>query len=483
VACGIATGNTLEVFLAVFALQRIGFSSAVERLSDVVKLVVVGAVLATAVSATCGVASLYLGHVIVVGHLATTWRAWWVGDAIGALVVAPLLLTWSHPQAGAPSKSLVEAAALAAALLVASLCIFGRTVPAALAFQEPYLLFPVLLWSAARFGPRGAATATFAASFVAITMTALHSGPFVHATLSESLLFLQVFIAFIAVTFLALGALASELTIRRRELQAVLDSMRAAREQAERTSQLKSRLLRTVSHELRTPLATLWLQLERMRIQEDSSLQDGTDLLSRMATQMERLRQLIEGLLRYARAESGRLTLEIERFDLAKLGAECVDELRASAHAKGLAIQLAGPVEQHECESDPRLLQVVLTNLLGNAIKFTSEGSVTLKIDRSDEHHIIAVEDTGPGVPPADQGRMFEPFEQLDHLHPKRISGAGLGLALVRELTIALGGSIRIDSVLGRGCTFTLLLPASDAKDATNQSPISAYASRGAPLP
>jgi signal transduction histidine kinase len=253
--------------------------------------------------------------------------------------------------------------------------------------------------------------------------------------------------------------LAGELGRRKRELETALDAMRFAREQADRASAQKTSLLRLVSHELRTPLAAILLQVDRLR-RDAAELSPGhRDAVARMRSATQRLTGLVESLLEFSRMEAGRVTLEPEVLDPARVAGEALEELRGQAQAKGLAIVAPAPGTVPHLETDERLLRLVLLNLLSNAIKFTEAGSVVVSIEVEGDEHRIVVRDTGRGIAPVDQARIFEPFEQLEAIARKHTPGVGLGLALVREMVSTLGGRIAVASQVGEGSTFTVTLP------------------------
>jgi signal transduction histidine kinase len=256
-----------------------------------------------------------------------------------------------------------------------------------------------------------------------------------------------------------LEQLAREVAQRKRDLQTALESMRVAREHAEHASQLKTNFLSMVSHELRSPLATLQLQLERIQSAGSGMPAEAQTLVRRMVGSATRLHDLIEGLLHYARIQSGRLTTEIESFDLLALAREVVEEMRVQAEDKGLALRLEVPESMPPLESDPRLVRLILVNLLGNAIKFTEQGMVKLVLAHQADTHELAVVDTGPGIPPEHQTRIFEPFEQVEPARKKHLVGVGLGLALVREMVTSLQGAMALDSKVGQGSAFKVVLP------------------------
>jgi signal transduction histidine kinase len=235
----------------------------------------------------------------------------------------------------------------------------------------------------------------------------------------------------------------------------------AARDHAQRTSQLKTRFLGMISHELRTPLTALCLQVERMQ-------RNGADLdhrhhesLERIALSAGRLRDMIETLLEYARIEGGHVVVKRARFDLSDSVQKTVDYHRDEAEQRGLDLRCVTPEKPAMVFTDRRLVELVLSNLIDNAIKFTAEGRVDIALGQSADGALwVAVSDSGPGIPEAQQKRVFEPFEQLDSPSPKqRPGGIGLGLAVVRDIAGALDARIELVSRPREGSTFTFFLP------------------------
>jgi diguanylate cyclase (GGDEF)-like protein/PAS domain S-box-containing protein len=237
-AAGIATGNTLEALSGAYLLRRLlGFGPSLERLRDVLGLVAVAAGLSPTVSATAGVASLCLGGTAPWTAFGTLWWQWWLGDAMGALVVAPALLTWSaRPAPPGPGPRLGEAAALLAGLAIVSGIVFaGSLTTDTPAYPLGFAILPFVVWAALRFGPRGASGATVLVSGIAVLGTVRYAGPFAGETLTESLLLLETFMAVVAVTGLVLGAMAVQ---RRRAELALQQSERRYRDLVENASDL-----------------------------------------------------------------------------------------------------------------------------------------------------------------------------------------------------------------------------------------------------
>jgi integral membrane sensor domain MASE1 len=212
VAIGITLGNTLEALAAAYALQRIpGFRCSLDRLIDAFALIVVAGVLSTALSATIGVISLYLGGILPPSGIGQTWRAWWLGDLIGDLLVAPLFLVWSTGGPRADREKWLEACTIGVCIAAITFFVFGNPGDAGRrVFGEAYLFFPLFMWAALRFGQRGSVTLAFIVSVIAVWGTVAGRGPFVEPELYMSLFALQTFMGVTAATFLVLGASVSE---------------------------------------------------------------------------------------------------------------------------------------------------------------------------------------------------------------------------------------------------------------------------------
>jgi signal transduction histidine kinase len=451
VAVGIALGNTLEAVVGAALLQRMrGFRRQLDELRSVVALVGLAALVSTLVSASTGTLSMVLGHVVTPAHAAQTWQAWWIGDVIGDLVVAPLILTFTAPDEMGRAGRRGEMLLLGALLMTVLALVFGSASSAHLgAFRAPHLLMPLLIWAAVRFGPRGAALATFLASGGAIWGTALGRGSFVRGTLHASLLELQTFMAVVAITFLVLAAV----TVERR---GSLLRERQARAEAERAVEVREEFLAVVSHELRTPLTPLELQLEAV-LRAVSPTDDALRArVERAKRQSSRLVHLVEGLLDASRLAAGRLRLDVSEFDCHALALEVLDQAREEATRAGSSLSLK--VEGTTLGSwDRQRLGQALANLIANAIKYGRGGPIALELDGGADGLRIVCIDQGIGIDPSALETIFRRFERAA---PSRNDGGlGLGLYVAREIARAHGGDIGVRSEPGRGSTFTLSLP------------------------
>ncbi len=246
---------------------------------------------------------------------------------------------------------------------------------------------------------------------------------------------------------------------------------KAAEEEARRANEAKSRFLAVMSHEIRTPLNGVMGGIQLL--QSPALSPEQRQALEIIARNGDLLARLLDDLLDLARIEARRLSLTLEPFGPAELVATVHATLQPMALAKGLLfrVEWGDPLPPVVVGDGLRLRQVLL-NLVGNAVKFTDHGEVVLSLDGREvadpPNHLLCtfgVRDTGPGLDVEAQSRVFAPFEQGDRSIQRRHGGAGLGLAISRELVAAMGSELTLESAPGRGCRFhfSLLLPVGDA--------------------
>ncbi len=239
--------------------------------------------------------------------------------------------------------------------------------------------------------------------------------------------------------------------------------LKAAKDAAESANRAKSAFLSLMSHELRTPLNAILGFASLLR--RDIALQKQRGDLEIISRSGEHLLGLINELLDLAKIEAGRGTTEIAPFDLRRLIRDVSDMMQVRALEKNLDLKMTQSAAfPRFVETDAPKLRQMLINLLGNAITHTERGSVTLRLDalrRGDAEQMLLsfeVEDSGIGITPEDQERIFEPFVQVGR--SRRPTGTGLGLTITRQYAVILGGSLRVSSTPGEGSLFRLELPA-----------------------
>ena len=480
-AAGVAAGNTVEAVVGAWLLQREGFRRRLDRLRDVTLLVLLGAAGGTLIAATVGVTSLCLGGVEPWSRFDLLWLVWWLGDAMGALVLCPVLLVWlRRPYTPFAPGRRRELAALLAGLVGVSWLVFRAHLGSL--FPQPaieYAVFPFVIWAALRFGQRGATLVTVLTSVLAITGTVAGTGPFASGSRHESLVLLQLYLGVLAVTGLFLSAAIAERDHAESERADAADRAArrlradlAAREELTRELALadrrKDEFLAMLGHELRNPLAAITSALELLRLGAGSRER----LLAVLDRQAGQLRRLVEDLLDLARITRGDIPLRSEPADLVAIVEGAARGATPQVEAKGHELVLELPSEGVKIEGDPVRLEQVVINLLGNAVKYTPAGGrIEVRLVLEGDDAVLTVRDNGVGIPASLLPHVFEPFTQAERSLDRSQGGLGIGLTLVQRIVQMHGGSVAASSGgAGSGTELVVRLPVRDA-GAPGQAP------------
>ncbi|OLB97736.1 MAG: hypothetical protein AUH30_09805 [Candidatus Rokubacteria bacterium 13_1_40CM_68_15] len=452
---GIGVGNTTEALAGAWLVNRFaGGRHVFERARDVFKFAL-AAGLSTMISATIGVTSLEIGGYAAWAEGGAIWWTWWLGDAVGALIVTPVVVLWSQPPVIPRERRIEAVVVLLATVTIGALVFWERGM-----LPMPFVAMPPLIWAAFRLGVREAATLILILSGIAVTATVRGLGPFAVGTQNTSLLLVQVFMGTMAVTTLPLAAVVAERRAISQERLRLLERAQTAQTIAEEANRAKDEFLAMLSHELRTPLnsALGWAAILREGRIDTVTSKRGVETVER---NIRLLARLIDDLIDLSRIAAGKLTVERKPVELDAVISAAAEAVRPAATSGGIALEIVVDAPGARVMGDGVRLQQVVWNVLSNAVKFTERGGrITTRLSRHGTHARILVTDTGRGIAPDLLPHVFERFRQAESAGARPHLGLGLGLAIVRHLVGLHGGTVTADSAgEGRGSTFTIELP------------------------
>jgi len=429
-ALAIAGGNTLEAVAGVWLVTRRPFRSRLDGFLDALSWVVLAAGVATAVAATVGVLSLCAGGVQPWSRFGALWGVWWLGDALGALVVGSLLVTWLSPAPpeATPSRGTLrtELPVIAIGAVTVALLVFLRRTPAGMAAGPTleYTAFPFLVWAGLRCGPRGASLVAFLVSLVAIAGTLRSDGPFAGAAVHAGLVLLQTYMAVVAATGLLLAAAIAE---------------------RDRLDERKNEFLAMLGHELRNPLGAMTNALAVLAERPAAPVAERmVQILSRQARHLARL---VDDLLDVSRITRGTLPLSTEVVDLREIVGRAVEMAQPWMSEREHELRVSIPEGPVPVRGDAVRLEQVIANLLHNAAKYTPpRGHIEVRAERSAREAVVAVRDDGVGMSGELLPHVFELFVQAERSLARAQGGLGLGLTLVRRIVELHGGRVTASS-------------------------------------
>jgi signal transduction histidine kinase/CheY-like chemotaxis protein len=450
----IATGNMLPSLIATLALRAmLRRQSQAGELKRVLMFIAVAVLGATMASATVGTLAVYtIGHLAT--SLTTTWVVWWMGDAMGVMIVAPPILLWRRVRDSAITwrdSLAIAGLGLAGAAVIAALLLIERPIWAV----ELCKLFTLLLslLAGARFGLNGPAWMTLLMAFGTVGITVLGAGPFLRGDFYDSFAFVHSYLFAEAVTGMLLAAALAD-------LRSTVQSEKRARAAAEAAAAERIRLLAMISHDVRTPLSGIMGALQTLARARPTAEQDRLIGLGLRAGVT--LTTLVADLLDVARADAGRISLEIAPFSPAQSLADVVDMHHAAAAAQNLSLALHGTAAIPGVLLGDRIrFEQIVGNLLSNAVLYTRTGGVTVSAawDAAQPRPlVVTVTDTGPGIDPSRVPQRFDAGTVV----PKtgnRSAGLGLGLHICRRLVDLMDGTLDCAPAEGGGTRFCVALP------------------------
>lgn len=462
---GIASGDTLEALVGAWLVNRFANGAdAFLRVSDVFRFTFFAGLLSSAISATFGVGILLAGGFLIKQTFATAWLSWWMGDMVGAIVVAPLILVWkANPSVRFGPTRTLEALALLLSLLLVSAVNFSNVLNFGThRYPLAFLYIPLLVWAALRFESRGVVAFVSIICCLAVNGTWHGIGAFAIADENSSLLMLQTFICVATLTALVLAAAVAERKSAEEKFRRL--SVELERRVQERTAQLEGTnkeleaFCYSVSHDLRAPLRTIRgfseVLLEQYLPQLDVR---GQDFLRRTCDAGLQMDKLIEDLLKLSRVTRGEI--DQRNINLSAIASDIADQLVRSEPKRRVEFAIAPNVSAN---GDERLLRLVIDNLLRNAWKFTGkQARPRIEFGRQNgDSSPFFVRDNGVGFDMAYAGKLFGVFQRLHS--PAEFAGSGVGLAIVQRVVNRHGGRVWADAKVDSGATFYFTLPSTN---------------------
>ncbi len=464
---GFTLGNTFETLSAAYFIHKFSVNFRLfSRVKDVIYFVAFAGLISPMFSSTFGATTIFLVGRITWDIYPGLWLTWWIGDVVGILVFAPVLLVFGQGfneflQKG--QKRWMEGLVFVFITLIICQITFVKGYPL------EYMLLPLLVWVVFRFGQWAATLLLLSGSLIAILATANNLGPFIRSNLNESLILLQSFVGVFSLTTLTLSAVICENEQAKQRLE-------KANIQLQHLDRLKDEFLANTSHELRTPLNGIIGIAESLIDGATGELPVPTRAnLAMISSSGRRLSNLVNDLLDFSKLKHKTLDLQLKPIDLRSL-VEIVFTLSLPLVGnKNLNLVNNIPEDLPAVTADENRLQQIFHNLIGNAIKFTETGTIEISAQEisgndsveqlsSVSQLEITISDTGIGIAEDKLERIFESFEQAEGSTGRMYGGTGVGLAIAKQLVELHGGQIWVNSRLGEGSKFSFTLPLAGEK-------------------
>lgn len=463
----IACGNTLEAWVGAWLVMRFASGAkAFDKLHTMLSFVGLAGVVSASISATIGVTSLTLAGFNSKPFF-SVWLTWWLGDFVSAFLVAPFFIVWLNKPISLPRPvRFVEALGVCAAVLaIVGFVFFGWFPDEDKNMPLGYLALLPLLWAAFRFGVRGATATALATSLLVLVGTLHGYGPYFKADKNASMLFVQAFIGTMTITALTVAATMSE---RRRAEEALLRNEAELEKLVEqRTARLQQSVAEleafsySLSHDMRAPLRAINM-FTQCFVEDygDKCDQTGLDYLKKVRSSSERLDRLIQDVLTLSGTANHQI--QLQPVDTDKLIHQIISE-RPEFQPPHACVAVQSPI--HSVRGHEASLTQCVTNLLSNGVKFVPSGTkprISIRSEAQNGHIRLWFEDNGIGIDGTSKDRLFKIFERVHG--EARFPGNGMGLAIVRKAAERMGGTVGVESEVGKGSRFWVQLPAATSE-------------------
>jgi integral membrane sensor domain MASE1/anti-sigma regulatory factor (Ser/Thr protein kinase) len=470
----IAFGNTLAPLASAWLLRRAHFRNQLDRLRDAIAIVFLGALAGMTVSATIGSTVLTLSGAVPMSSFAGTWAVWWAGDAMGVLLVAPMLLAFARRPGVRPFgwRRSVELALLLCAVGVVTYLLLNGP------YRIEYLVLPLIAVAAWRFRLAGAAPAALVASVIAATAAVSGEGPFASETLVDKMVTLQAFNISLSLSSFVLAAYA-DTRQRSEDLSRLYFS-------ASQALAAKNDVIDVALADIGPPIAVLTSYME---VLSSGNLgpppERWEEILSVMADKAWQVNRLIDELLEAARIEAAPDSPSRDYLDLREAVQGAATRAGARAEVSGAQISASYGPDSIPVDADRRQIARILDNLINNSLTYvTKPPRIQLDAEVDGNRALVRVIDNGVGLTESQRSRVFEPFERMRDPEFTEVPGVGLGLFASKKLAQVNNGTLTLERTEpGVGSCFTLQLPLAIIEKARNRPKNEDPKSRPAPRP
>jgi signal transduction histidine kinase/ActR/RegA family two-component response regulator len=446
----------LSVLLAILIRNFCGAATDLSRFRRLATFVGL-AIAAAAVEAAVGSAWVAISLKLELSFSRWFWLT--LGDAIGLVISTPAVLLWVQGKRYVKfsGASLTEHIALFVSIISITVIAFSQS------HSDIYIfVYPLILMMAFRAGPTWVLASVLSVSIVAASLTVHGHGPLFAMAPNDPRLLqsdLQQFLISLFICAVPVNNALGDLGRSAQRLRRIHATARAAQSAAVAANLAKSQFIANVSHEIRTPLNGVLGMAQSLATDDlTASQRRRVDIIHSSG---ELLLSILNDVLDFSKIEAGKLVLEATPFDLVKIVGDVQAAFSAVADSKNLTLSLR--LEQARLgdlyNGDPTRVRQIISNLVSNALKFTEVGGIEILVSSVHEGVVIAVHDTGIGIPQDRLPKLFGQFEQVDASTTRRFGGTGLGLSICQELCRLMGGRIVVESQLGTGSTFTVHLP------------------------
>jgi signal transduction histidine kinase len=449
----IAIGNTISPLMVALILKKHKLDHSFTRSKDTL-LLILASCLGMTISAIGGIMSLYFNGLLPIDNIAFAWLSWWMGDTVGVLLLAPLLLSFSSKNTYFIYQNKLEVLSwflLAIPISYFSLNLFKY--PQEVVFNFEYLVMPMIVWVGLRFGIIGSSFSVLLFSTIAALNTALGYGNFAVLENNRGLLSLWVFVLISVIA----GLIMSAIQAKQRQSE---ENIRIKNEELRKINQEKDKFFSIIAHDLRSPLGAVIgfsdLLIDTIETKEYEEIGQFAHYIKQSS---DRALNLLSNLMEWTRLHTGRIKYAPEFIEIESLLNENISLFKYVADLKSIS------VEKDFCENitlsvDKYMINTIIRNLISNAIKFTPEkGKIKIKTNISNANFIISFTDTGVGMQEKQINKLFKIDNTFSTAGTNGELGTGLGLILCKEFIEQHNGSIWVESKFGEGSTFSIKIP------------------------